>query len=28
MPNELGFHPDRLARIDRFLAEKYVTPAI
>jgi CubicO group peptidase (beta-lactamase class C family) len=26
MPNELGFHPDRLARIDRFLAEKYVTP--
>jgi CubicO group peptidase (beta-lactamase class C family) len=26
MPHELGFHPDRLARIDRFLAEKYVTP--
>ncbi|MFZ4110959.1 MAG: serine hydrolase domain-containing protein [Polymorphobacter sp.] len=26
MPDELGFHPDRLARIDRFLAEKYVTP--
>ena len=26
MPDDLGFHPDRLARIDRFLAEKYVTP--
>ncbi len=26
MPDQLGFHPDRLARIDRFLAEKYVTP--
>jgi CubicO group peptidase (beta-lactamase class C family) len=26
MHHELGFHPDRLARIDRFLADKYVTP--
>ena len=26
MPDQLGFHPDRLARIDRLLAEKYVTP--
>ncbi len=26
MPDDLGFHPDRLAHIDRFLAEKYVTP--
>jgi CubicO group peptidase (beta-lactamase class C family) len=26
MLHELGFHPDRLARIDRFLADKYVTP--
>ena len=26
MPDDLGFHPDRLARIDHFLAEKYVTP--
>jgi CubicO group peptidase (beta-lactamase class C family) len=24
MPDELGFLPDRLARIDRFLAEKYI----
>jgi CubicO group peptidase (beta-lactamase class C family) len=24
MPDELGFSPERLARIDRFLAEKYV----
>jgi CubicO group peptidase (beta-lactamase class C family) len=26
MPDDLGFAPDRLARLDAFLAEKYVTP--
>ena len=26
MNDSLGFHPDRLARIDHFLAQKYVTP--
>ena len=26
MADDLGFSPERLARIDRFLAEKYVTP--
>ena len=26
MTDDLGFSPERLARIDRFLAEKYVTP--
>ncbi|MFZ4690598.1 MAG: serine hydrolase domain-containing protein [Polymorphobacter sp.] len=26
MPDELGFHPARLAKINAYLAEKYVTP--
>ena len=26
MPDDLGFSPDRLARLDRFLAEKYTAP--